>query len=475
VVAVTVAFAVLLLVVGVAVDVALGQRLRSDLSARVTDRANSAPSLLAEGYRGQDLVTALQGDAIRVRLRTQDGTTYQTPGPVLDDPGEMRPPRPSGGRGPGGDGPPPPGGPGGRGPGGLAPGPPGDALVVTRELPDGSTVTLLGDTTSITQVRSQLRWLMLAAGVAALAVATGLILVVVRRALRPLEAMVAVARDITSGDRGRRVRPASPSTELGRTAGSMDEMLDALEAAETAERTAAETARRAEADIKRFLADAAHELRTPIAGLSAVAESIARDGAARPDRVARWSDLLVRESRHASRLVDDLLDMARIDDDPGLDPVDADLATVVDDAVERSSLVHPGLVITRRGATSVPARFDPGRIGQVVTNLLENSARVSAAGGAIDVDLTVEGDVATVAVTDDGPGVDAADRARIFDRLVRLDRARDTPGAGLGLPIARALARAHGGDVRCTDRPTDSPRTGARFVVVLPIRPAQLP
>lgn len=471
VVAVTVAFAVLLLVVGVAVDIALGQRLRSDLSARVTDRADRAPSLLAEGYQGQDLVTALQGDSIRVRLQTLDGTVYQTPGPVLDDPGQMRPPRPSGGRGPRGeDGPPPPGGPDGQGPGSVAPGAPGDALVVTRTLPDGSTVTLLGDTTSITQVRHQLRWLMLAAGLVALAVATGLILLVVRRALRPLEAMVAVARDITSGDRGRRVRPASPSTELGRTAESMDEMLDALEAAETAERTAAETARRAEADIKRFLADAAHELRTPIAGLSAVAESIARDGADRPDRVARWSDLLVRESRHASRLVDDLLDMARIDDDPALDLVDADLATVVDGAVERAGLVHPDLKITRHGPATVPARVDPGRIGQIVTNLLENAARVSPPAGSIEVTLSVDGGTAAITVTDDGPGVDAADRDRIFDRLVRLDRARDTPGAGLGLPIARALARAHGGDVQCVE-PSG---TGARFVVFLPTRPAHL-
>ncbi len=472
VVAVTVAFAVLLVIVGIAVDIALGQRLRSDLSARVTDRADRAPSLLAEGYEGQNLVTALQGDSIRVRLQTPDGTVYQTPGPVLDDPGQIRPPRPSGGRGPRGDdgGPPAPGGPDGLGPAAGDPGPPRDALVVTRALPDGSTVTLLGDTTSITQVRHQLRWLMLAAGLVALAVATGLILLVVRRALRPLEAMVAVARDITSGDRGRRVRPASPSTELGRTAESMDEMLDALEAAETAERTAAETARRAEADMKRFLADAAHEMRTPIAGLSAVAESIARDGADRPERLARWSDLLVRESRHASRLVGDLLDMARIDDDPALDLVDADLATIVDGAVDRAALVHPDLRITRHGPVSVPVRVDPGRIGQIVTNLLENAARVSDPGGAIDVDLSVDGATATVAVTDDGPGVDAGDRERIFDRLVRLDRARDTPGAGLGLPIARALARAHDGDVRCVE-PTGA---GARFVLFLPTRPGHL-
>ncbi|WP_343996968.1 HAMP domain-containing sensor histidine kinase, partial [Williamsia deligens] len=300
----------------------------------------------------------------------------------------------------------------------------------------------------------------------ALAVAAGLMLLAVQRALRPLEAMVDVARDITSGDRGRRVRPRSPGTELGRTAESMDEMLDALESAENAQRAAAANAQRADADTKRFLADAAHELRTPIAGLSAVAESVARDGATRPDRVARWSDLLVSESRHAARLVDDLLDMARIDDDPGLEVVDADLGAIVDGAVERTALVHADHTVSRTGVESVPVRVDPGRIGQILTNLAENAARVSS---VVAIDLSVEDTTAVITVCDEGPGVPAADRDRIFDRLVRLDRARDTPGAGLGLPIARALARAHGGDVRCVE---GSSRTGACFVVTLPVRPA---
>ncbi len=92
--------------------------------------------------------------------------------------------------------------------------------------------------------------------------------------------------------------------------------------------------------------------------------------------------------------------------------------------------------------------------------------------GAIDVDLRADGSTATIAVTDDGPGVDAGDRERIFDRLVRLDRARDTPGAGLGLPIARARSPV----LMAGTCGASSPReTGARFVVFLPTPPAQLP
>ncbi|WP_150116324.1 sensor histidine kinase [Williamsia herbipolensis] len=451
-------FAVLLTLVGVAIDIALGHQLRSDLSARLTDRADRSTTLVSEGYSPQQLANALQGDAIRVRVTTSDGEVYGGPGPFPDAGAGDVPVPPSGRPGPGGrgdpggrdavdpsDGPPAPGVGPDRGP----PRPPADSLVVTRRLPGGTTVTLLGDTTSIAEVRTQLRWLMLGAGAATLVVAAALMLLVVRRALRPLDAMVAVARGITSGDRGRRLRPRAPDTELGRAAGSVDEMLDALEAAETAQRAAADTARRAEADTKRFLADAAHELRTPIAGLSAVAESLRRDGTDRPDRIPRWTELLVRESQHASRLVADLLDMARIDSDPQLTLADTDLVEVVADVIDRWRLLGGPVTIRRTGAAAVPIRVDAGRIGQVVSNLVDNAVRAATdtARALVTVDVSVDGSTARITVTDSGPGVPPDARERIFDRLVQLDSARDSTGAGLGLPIARALARAHGGDV----------------------------
>ncbi|GAA1458823.1 HAMP domain-containing sensor histidine kinase [Williamsia maris] len=463
-------FAFLLVVVGVSVDIALGHQLRSDLSARLTDRADRSVSLAAQGYSPQDLVSALQGDAIRVRLQTSDGTVYGGPPQLPNDVAtgdEPTPIPPDGGRrGPGANPDPSglPQGPG-AGPGrGGPPRPATDSLVVSRRLPDGSTLTLLGDTTSITQVRHQLRWLMAGAGAATLLIAALAMVIAVRRALRPLDAMVAVARGITSGDRGRRVRPQSPDTELGRAAGSVDEMLDALESAEAAQRAAADVARRAEAETKRFLADAAHELRTPIAGLSAVAESLSRDGTSRPDRLPRWTELLLGESRHAARLVDDLLDLARIDADPALIRADVDLVEVVSLAAERSRLVTPGAQIELTGSQPVPVSVDAGRIGQVVANLIDNAVRVTPPGGVIDADVSVSDTVATVTITDHGPGIPDDQRERIFERLVRLEESRASVGAGLGLPIARALARAHGGDVVC------APHVGgARFVLSLPL------
>ena len=461
-------FAFLLVVVGASVDVALGHQLRSDLSSRLKDRADRSVSLAAEGYSPQELVSALQGDAIRVRLQTSDGTVYGGPPelPADADGSFPTPVPPDGGRrGPRAD-PDPSGVPLGPdvGPGrGGPPRPATDSLVVSRRLPDGSTLTLLGDTTSITQVRHQLRWLMAGAGAATLLLAGLAMVIAVRRALRPLDAMVAVARGITSGDRGRRVRPQSPDTELGRAAGSMDEMLDALEAAEAAQRAAADVARRAEAETKRFLADAAHELRTPIAGLSAVAESLSRDGTSRPDRLPRWTELLLGESRHAARLVDDLLDLARIDADPALIRADVDLAEVVSLAAERSRLVTPDARIEQTGRRPVPVSVDEGRIGQVIANLIDNAVRVTPPDGVITADLAVTGTVATVTVTDQGPGVPDDQRERIFERLVRLEESRASVGAGLGLPIARALARAHGGDVVCVPHVG-----GARFVLSLP-------
>ncbi|MDP9637457.1 sensor histidine kinase [Rhodococcoides fascians] len=453
---VVVLFAALLVIVGSSVDVVLGQQLRRDLEARLSDRATRAVELVESGVGPGDLVQALQGDAIRVRVAAADGTVYGAPGSGPPGP-DIRPatPAPPAGqsRTPSPPGPPDP------------PAPPSDSFEITEPLPDGSTLSLLGDTTAIADVRRQLRILMLGAGAVTLLLAAAALTFAVRRALSPLDSMTSVARRITNGDRGRRLLPTKPNTDLGRTASAVDEMLDALEDAERREAAAARTARLAEEDMRRFLADAAHELRTPVAGISALAQSLQRDAEHRPDRVPRWSELLVGESSRASRLVGDMLDSVRAENTSDLDATDTDLADITRRTVERAALVMPDIRFDVAAAQPIMVHIDVGRIEQILSNVLDNAGRFTPSDGTIRVAVGRDTH-AFVTVDDEGPGVAEADRERIFERLVRLNSARDraSGGVGLGLSIARTLARAHGGELVCLAGPS-----GARFRLTLPL------
>ena len=329
--------------------------------------------------------------------------------------------------------------------------------MVTRTLPDGSRLTLVADTTAITEVRSLLRGVMVAAALGALAVAGLALLAGVAAALRPLDRMTAVAQRITAGDRGARLAPDRPGTELGRAAAAFDDALDALEDAEA-------RARRAADELRGFLADAAHELRTPLAGVQALAEAmlVAPADAERGERRAR---LLVRETGRASRLVSDLLDLARAEGGLPLHRTDVDLAVLAAAEVERVRELAPRLTVILDAPVPAVVVADAGRVSQILVNLLDNARRHTPDGGAITVCVEA-GDPCAVVVADTGPGVPDDERDRVFGRLVRLQQARDrdSGGAGLGLPLARALARAHGGEL------VAEPSTaGARFRLTLPV------
>lgn len=245
--------------------------------------------------------------------------------------------------------------------------------------------------------------------------------------------------------------------------------------AEQRAQQAAEAAQRAETATRRFLVDAAHELRTPITGIQVAAEQLASrasqdqaDPAAR--RQYRRATLLHSDARRAGRLVADMLDLSRIDAGLSLDLHDTDLAAVVDAEADRAAMLAPQLTITRTGLTALTVQADPIRVAQILSNLLDNGRRHTPAGGHITIDLNHQkasgaAEVAVVTVTDTGPGIPDDERERIFERLVRLDtaRTRDHGGAGLGLPIARALARAHRGDLTCL-----SHDGGAQFRLTLP-------
>ncbi|HEY7594096.1 MAG TPA: HAMP domain-containing sensor histidine kinase [Actinophytocola sp.] len=323
---------------------------------------------------------------------------------------------------------------------------------------DGARLVVSADTQLLAGAQRTLQRVLVLAGVAALVLTALGLLFGMRVALSPLDAMTGLARAIAGGRRGGRLRPSKADTELGRAATAFDEMLDALEGAEHAARTSEERTRR-------FVADAAHELRTPIAGVRAAAEAVVAE--TDPARRERLAVLLVRESERASHLVDDLLDLARIDAGLTLRSEPVDLYALASAALERVRLVAPDIAVELTGER-VWVSGDADRLTQILTNLTDNARRAMDGIGRLAITVTRAGP-ARVLVTDTGPGIPPADRERIFDRLVRLDESRSSNsggGAGLGLAIARGIARAHGGDLRCLS--TVDGRSGAVFELVLP-------
>jgi len=468
--------AVVLLVLGIVIDISLRAQARRNLNERLLAATSRADALATARTPPNQIAAQLNGGTVRALVVTADGAAYGDPainpestaGAFVPPFGPPRPPPPPGyplppGYPPPGFPPPPP----------DEPPPPPDATAteLVHPLPGGGRVILVADTTQTTQVARQLRQLMIGAGVVTLLVAALLLVAVSRAALRPLDRLTALATAITTGDRGRRLRPKRTDTELGRAASAFDGMLEALEASERRAQQAADAARRAEAATRRFLVDAAHELRTPIAGIQVAAEQLVSYAGQQEDDAEaraqyRRASLLLSDARRAGRLVADMLDLSRIDAGLPLDLQDVDLAAVVDAEAERAALLAPQVTVTRTGLAQLNVRADPTRLAQILSNLLDNARRFTPSGGAIDIVLRTGDHTAEVTVTDTGPGVPDDERERIFERLVRLDvgRDRDHGGAGLGLPIARALARAHGGELECLPH-----EGGAQFRLSLPV------
>jgi signal transduction histidine kinase len=358
-----------------------------------------------------------------------------------------------------------------------------DWRIMTGQLPGGYTVVI---GTDLQHDQAAIRRLVAIEAIVGLIVLTVLGAagyVLVRNSLRPLREVERTARAIAGGDLSQRVPVGDDRTEVGRLSTALNGMLSRIESAFRAQQASEEEARGSENRMRRFVADASHELRTPLTSIRGFAELYRQGAVASHEDVARLMQRIEAEGARMGLLVEDLLLLARLDQQRPLTFAPVDLAAIAGDAVHDAKAVQPERPIVLHldeSLTDVPVvRGDESRLRQVVGNLVTNAlthtppdARVTVTVGQAPEDP----EVLVVRVADDGPGMDPADAGRAFERFFRADSSRTrgaaddqagngTPGGtGLGLAIVSSLVAAHGGSVELET----APGRGATFVVRLP-------
>jgi signal transduction histidine kinase len=343
--------------------------------------------------------------------------------------------------------------PGDAGPSGKAtvelPGDAGDGRLRIRQI-DGTSIRVAGSLDDVDDSTTALARLLMLAVPLSTAVLAGVVWWAVGRALGPVEAIRARVDRITGTGLDQRVPEPATADEIARLARTMNAMLARLQ--ESADRQ------------RRFVADASHELRSPLARMRAELEvDQAHPETADP---ASTADSVLTETVGLQRLVDDLLVLARGDAGAldGARRTTVDLDELVNRVATRAR-AH-GADVDTRAVRPVQVRGEPVQLERAVANLLDNAVRHARSRVTVALE-GADGGRAELVISDDGPGIEPADRERVFERFTRLDDSRTagSGGAGLGLAIAREIAERHGGSLAL--RPGSGP--GARFVLVLPV------
>ena len=314
-------------------------------------------------------------------------------------------------------------------------------------------------------------------GLVALTGAGLLVLFAVRRSLAPLVAVEQTAEAIAAGDLTRRVDGGHPRTEVGSLAASFNAMVERFESAYTAQQQSESAARASEERMRRFVGDASHELRTPLTSIRGFAELFRQGAATDPDQLARVMRRIEDEAARMGLLVEDLLLLARLDQQRPLRLEPVDLLALAADAVHDAAAVHPdhSVQLAPSVGTAPTVLGDDARLRQVIGNLVTNAVVHTPAGSRVEVAVEVRAGEGTgmgevlLRVSDDGPGLtpDVADR--VFERFYRADTSRTrgsgaAGGAGLGLSIVAVLVSAHAGAVGVHS----APGRGTTFEVTLP-------
>jgi two-component system, OmpR family, sensor kinase len=307
---------------------------------------------------------------------------------------------------------------------------------------------------------------------------------VVRANLRPLNDIELTAGQIAAGHLNHRITERDPRTEIGSLGKSLNVMLSQIETAFHAREESEEAAHRSEERMRRFIADASHELRTPLTTLRGFAEFYRQRGGVQPDGMTpeELDRIMRRLESEASRmglLVEDLLELARLDQQRPLDMRPVDLLTLAADSVQDVRIVAPErkINLTVAPGAAFLVEGDEARLRQVIGNLVTNARTHTPAEASITVSIA-SGTLKTGApavvldVIDDGPGMTDEQAQHIFERFYRADAARNraSGGTGLGLAIVAGLVTAHGGEVAVLT----APGQGADFRVKLPLSPDAL-
>ncbi|MDH3754817.1 MAG: HAMP domain-containing histidine kinase [Acidimicrobiia bacterium] len=284
--------------------------------------------------------------------------------------------------------------------------------------------------------------------------------VIAGRVLQPIERITSVARDIQATDLSRRIHLEGPDDELRNLADTFDDMLNRLDVAFQGQR--------------RFIQEASHELRNPLAVMRANLDVTLDDPDADADDLRHTAEIVGRSTERMARLVDDLMIWARQEHlSLRHDPVEVGEVVAAVAAEFEAPALTEGVSVRHASEPGLWVMGDAAALGRAVANLLANAIRVSISGTVIDLRSGRQGDWIFVEVADQGPGIDASDHHAVFQRFWRGDKAaaREEGRSGLGLTIVRQIAEAHGGAVLLDS----ALGTGATFTIRVPAVPADAP
>ena len=338
-----------------------------------------------------------------------------------------------------------------------------DFRVLTRTLPSGfGNVVVAQSFEDIDRTLNRLQGLFILIGLVMIFFIALASRKVIQVGLRPLATVEATAERIAEGDLTARLPDLKPNTEVGRLVSTLNTMLGRIE-----ESFAARV--ESESKLRRFVADASHELRTPITAIRGFAELHRQGAVTGEEKTKELIGRIENESKRMGSLVEDLLLLARLDQSREMKSEPVNLTKLTSDAVESARVAGPAHTVNYQQPTEeIYALGDNDRIHQVVANLLANARTHTPAGTVIDVSVAQSEDGVRIRISDNGPGLSDKDQTRIFERFYRADSSRvrtDGEGTGLGLSIVDAVMRAHAGQVSVESKPGE----GATFTLFFPL------